>query len=125
VIDENDPLMTGRSVEYCVLRTFDADPGWYSISIGPDGRECRTLIRAFAEVAVGFRNIVGGEAVGDTTLCTKDNGDPLVELVGLDETLAPCYGELGRGLWRFVGHSFEPDSTLPEVHPEDEQLDLD
>ncbi len=125
MIDENDPLMTGRSVEYCVLRTFDADPGWYSISLGPNGEERRSIIRAFAEVAVGFRNIVGGEPVGDTTLCTKDNGDPLVELVGLDERLEPCHGELGRGIWRFVGHTFDPECTTPETHPEDHPFDLD
>jgi hypothetical protein len=92
-----------RSFEYRVLRSFQAEPGWYSVSIGPDGREWRSIVHVFCEVVFGVM---------------PDAREQESELLGLDEDMEPCHGELGGGLWRFVGHRFEPEGVPYPPHHE-------
>ena len=91
---------SGRSFEYRVLRSYVAEPGWYSVSVGPDGREWRSIVHVFSEVVFGAANI---------------DRPARIELLGLTEDLEPCHGELGCGLWRFVGHRFEPVGVRSEL----------
>ncbi len=100
---------SGRSFEYLVLRSYKAEPGWYSVSIGPDGREWRSIVHVFCEVVFGVSNIARGALGGSAGQRVGGNGGVRVELLGLNEELEPCHGELGRGgLWQFIGHRFEP-----------------
>ena len=100
---------SGRSFEYLVLRSYEAEPGWYSISIGPDGREWRSIVHVFCEVVFGVTNIARGAHAAGASQHVGGHGEWRVELLGLNEDLEPCHGELGRGgLWHFIGHRYEP-----------------
>ena len=100
---------SGRSFEYIVLRSYKAEPGWYSVSIGPDGREWRSIVHVFCEVVFGVTNIARGALAAGASQSVGGAEGSGVELLGLNEDLEPCHGELGRGgLWHFVGHRYEP-----------------
>ena len=45
---------------------------------------------------------------------SETSTDRGVVLLGLDEDLEPCHGELGAGLWHFIGHRYEPVEAEPE-----------
>ena len=107
---------SGRSFEYRVLRSFRAEPGWYSVSIGPDGREWRSIVHVFCEVVFGVTNIARGAFAGGASQRAAGDDGPGVDLLGLNEDLEPCHGELGCGLWHFIGHRYDPvgvQSYLP------------
>ena len=104
----------GRSFEYLVLRSYRAEPGWYSVSIGPDGREWRSIVHVFCEVVFGVTNIARGVIGGGASQRVGDVNGSAAVLLGLDEDLEPCHGELGSGLWQFIGHRYEPIHLQPE-----------
>jgi hypothetical protein len=108
----------GRSFEYCVLRSYKAEPGWYSVSIGPDGREWRSIVHVFCEVVFGVANFARGALAGDASQSVRGVDGSGVELLGLNEDLEPCHGELGCGLWHFIGHRYEPGGGQPELPSE-------
>ena len=74
----------GRSFEYLVLRSYEAEPGWYSISIGPDGREWRSIVHVFCEVVFGVTNIARGAHAAGASQHVGGHGEWRVELLGLE-----------------------------------------
>jgi hypothetical protein len=108
----------GRSFEYLVLRSYKAEPGWYSVSIGPDGREWRSIVHVFCEVVFGVTDIARGALAGGASQRVGDVDGSGVVLLGLDEDLEPCHGELGPGLWHFIGHRYDRIHVQPDPSSE-------